>query len=404
MKNKTIVLVGALDTKGIEFSFVRDLIQARGLATVVVDFGILGDPPFKADVSADEVARAGGGSLDELRASQDKTRAMRLMSEGLEKVVLKLHQEGRLDGVLGMAGSGGTAIATAAMRALPVGVPKLMVSTVASADVSPYVGTTDITMMPSVVDVAGLNVISRRIYANAAGAIAGMVEQETPAVVEERPLISASMFGNTTQAVDHARELLEAQGYEVLVFHATGAGGRTMEGLIEAGFIAGNLDLTTTELADEVCGGVLSAGPDRLLAAARKGIPTVLVPGCVDMANFWGIDTVPEKYRSRNLYEWNPNVTLMRTNAAENKLIGGMIARAANQSAGPVAVLVPLKGVSQLDSPGGAFWEPEANQACFEAIKSNLNPAIPYIEMDNNINDPEFSARAVELLLGMLNQ
>lgn len=404
MKNKTIVLVGALDTKGIEFSFVRDLIQARGLATVVVDFGILGDPPFKADVSADEVARAGGGSLDELRSSQDKTRAMRLMSEGLEKVVLKLHQEGRLDGVLGMAGSGGTAIATAAMRALPVGVPKLMVSTVASADVSPYVGTTDITMMPSVVDVAGLNVISRRIYANAAGAIAGMVEQETPAVVEERPLISASMFGNTTQAVDHARELLEAQGYEVLVFHATGAGGRTMEGLIEAGFIAGNLDLTTTELADEVCGGVLSAGPDRLLAAARKGIPTVLVPGCVDMANFWGIDTVPEKYRSRNLYEWNPNVTLMRTNAAENKLIGGMIARAANQSAGPVAVLVPLKGVSQLDSPGGAFWEPEANQACFEAIKSNLNPAIPYIEMDNNINDPEFSARAVELLLGMLNQ
>lgn len=404
MKNKTIVLVGALDTKGIEFSFVRDLIQARGLATVVVDFGILGDPPFKADVSADEVARAGGGSLDELRASQDKTRAMRLMSEGLEKVVLKLHQEGRLDGVLGMAGSGGTAIATAAMRALPVGVPKLMVSTVASADVSPYVGTTDITMMPSVVDVAGLNVISRRIYANAAGAIAGMVEQETPAVVEERPLISASMFGNTTQAVDHARELLEAQGYEVLVFHATGAGGRTMEGLIEAGFIAGNLDLTTTELADEVCGGVLSAGPDRLLAAARKGIPTVLVPGCVDMANFWGIDTVPEKYRSRNLYEWNPNVTLMRTNAAENKLIGGMIARAANQSVGPVAVLAPLKGVSQLDSPGGAFWEPEANQACFEAIKSNLNPAIPYIEMDNNINDPEFSARAVELLLGMLNQ
>ncbi|MCC6955907.1 MAG: Tm-1-like ATP-binding domain-containing protein [Anaerolineales bacterium] len=404
MKNKTIVLVGALDTKGIEFSFVRDLIQARGLATVVVDFGILGDPPFKADVSADEVARAGGGSLDELRASQDKTRAMRLMSEGLEKVVLKLHQEGRLDGVLGMAGSGGTAIATAAMRALPVGVPKLMVSTVASADVSPYVGTTDITMMPSVVDVAGLNVISRRIYANAAGAIAGMVEQETPAVVEERPLISASMFGNTTQAVDHARELLEAQGYEVLVFHATGAGGRTMEGLIEAGFIAGNLDLTTTELADEVCGGVLSAGPDRLLAAARKGIPTVLVPGCVDMANFWGIDTVPEKYRSRNLYEWNPNVTLMRTNVAENKLIGGMIARAANQSTGPVAVLAPLKGVSQLDSPGGAFWEPEANQACFEAIKSNLNPAIPYIEMDNNINDPEFSARAVELLLGMLNQ
>jgi uncharacterized protein (UPF0261 family) len=288
------------------------------------------------------------------------------------------------------------------MRGLPVGTPKVMVSTVAGGDVSQYVGTKDITMMPSIVDVAGLNSISRTIYANAAGAIAGMVEMDSPQQKEEKPLITASMFGNTTKAVDHARSLLEDQGYEVLVFHASGSGGRTMESLIESGFITANLDLTTTELADEVCGGIFSAGPDRLLAAARAGIPTVIAPGCIDMANFWGIDTVPEKYKDRNLYEWNPNVTLMRTNVEENKTIGKMITNAANHSNGPVSILLPLKGVSQLDSPGGEFWYPEANQACFNTIKVNLKPGIEVIELDNNINDPEFSNKAVEVLTQML--
>lgn len=399
---KPIVLVGALDTKGAEFAFVRDLIRARGLEAVVVDFGVMGEPPFAPDIPASEVARAGGSSLEALRASGDKTLAMRTMADGLTSVVADLYAQGRLGGIISMAGSGGTSIATTAMRSLPVGVPKVMVSTVAAGDIAPYVGIKDITMMPSVVDVAGLNSISRQIYANAAGAIAGMVEQALPPAGEEKPIITASMFGNTTPAVNYARERLEAQGYEVLVFHATGTGGRTMEGLIEAGFITANLDITTTELADEVCGGVLSAGPERLMAAARAGIPTVLVPGCVDMANFWARNTVPEQYRSRNLYEWNPNVTLMRTNAEENRQIGELIARAANASTGPVAVLIPLKGVSQLDSPGGAFWDPEADRACFDAIKNGLKPGIPYIEMDNNINDPEFAEKAVELLLGML--
>lgn len=399
-----IILVGALDTKGAEFKFVRDLLQERGLETIVVDFGVLGDPPFEPDISADQVARAGGMSLRELRGSQDKTRAMRIMAEGLSTVVSELHQQARLGGILGMAGSGGTSIATTAMRALPVGVPKLMVSTVASGDVAPYVGAKDITMMPSVVDVAGLNLISRVIYANAAGAIAGMVEQEIPQAGQEKPLITTSMFGNTTSAVNHARECLEARGYEVLVFHSTGTGGRTMESLIDAGFIKANLDMTTTELADEVCGGVLSAGPDRLMASARRGVPTVLVPGCVDMANFWAMDTVPEKYRNRNLYEWNPNVTLLRTNVEENQKIGAWIAQAANASTGPVVVMIPLKGVSQLDSPGGAFWDPEATNACFNAIKQNLKPNIPVVEMDNNINDPEFAEKAVDLLLEMLSQ
>jgi uncharacterized protein (UPF0261 family) len=397
-----VVIAGALDTKGEEFRFVRDLIRGRGLETIVVDFGVLEDAPFRPDISADEVARAGGSSIAELRSSRDKTRAMQVMATGLAKIVKSLYDAGRLGGILGMAGSGGTSIATAAMRELPVGVPKVMASTVGGGDISAYVGAMDITMMPSVVDVAGINSISRRIYANAAGAIAGMVSQELPPLAETRPLITASMFGNTTACVNHAREALEAQGYEVLVFSASGTGGRTMESLIASGFITANLDVTTTELADHVCGGVLSAGPDRLMAAGRAGIPTLLVPGCVDMCNFWAMGTVPERYRGRNLYQWNANVTLMRTNVEENAVIGGMIARAANESTGPVAILLPLKGVSQLDRPDNPFWDPEADGACYDAIKSNLKSGIPLIEMDANINDPAFSERAVEVLLGMV--
>jgi uncharacterized protein (UPF0261 family) len=399
---KPVVLVGALDTKGEEFRFVRDLIRARGLETVVVDFGVIGEPAFTPDVTSDEVARAGGHPLAELREGKDKALAMETMQCGLAGVVSRLYDEGRLGGILGMAGSGGTSIATAAMRALPIGVPKVMASTVAAGDVAAYVGTKDITMMPTVVDVSGINSISQRIYTNAAAAIAGMVEQEAPPTAEGRPLITASMFGNTTQCISHAQKVLEGQGYEVLVFHATGTGGKTMESLIASGFITANLDLTTTELADHVCGGVLSAGPDRLMAAARAGIPTVLAPGCVDMCNFWAIETVPEKYQGRNLYKWNPNVTLMRTTPDENQQMGAMIAAAANASTGPVAVLVPLKGVSQLDSPGGQYWDPEADGACYDAIRKNLKPGIPLIELDANINDPEFADKAVELLTGMM--
>ena len=400
--SKTIVLAGALDTKGADYLFVKALIEARGHMALVVDYGVLGDPPFAPDVSNDEVAGAGGSSIAHLRAAQDKTEAMRAMTDGLRAVVQRLHDEGRLDGILAMGGGGGTAIATAAMRGLPVGVPKLMVTTVASGDVAPYVGTADITMMPSIVDVSGLNRLSRRIYANAAGAICGMVEAEAPPSGADRSLIAASMFGNTTAAVARAQAILEEAGYEVLVFHATGTGGRTMEALIAGGFIAGVLDITTTELADHVCGGVLSAGPERMLAAARAGVPAVLAPGCVDMVNFWGRATVPEKYESRNLYEWNSNITLMRTTEEENRLIGDLIAAAANTSTGPVAILLPLQGVSQLDSPGGQFWDPAADGACYDAIRANLKPGIPIHDIDCNINDPEFADKATELLLEML--
>ncbi len=401
---KTVVIAGALDTKGTDFAYLKELIEREGVNTLVVDFGVMGEPAFPPDITRAEVAKAGGGDIAYLATGEHKDEAMRIMAEGLAVVVRRLYDEGKLDGIISMGGSGGTSIATTAMRALPIGVPKVMVSTVGGGDVSAYAGTKDITFMPSIVDVAGLNRISRVIYANAAGAIAGMVKMERPSAAEAKPIIVASMFGNTTPAVNHAKSILEAEGYEVLVFHATGTGGRVMESLITDGYAVGSLDITTTELADEVCGGVLSAGPERCLAAARAGIPTVLVPGCVDMANFWGMDTVPEKYRNRKLYQWNPNVTLLRTNVEENIKIGEMIARAANESKGPVAVLVPLKGVSMLDSPGGAFWDPEADRACFDAIKRNLRPDIPYIELDYNINDPEFSGKVAETLLEMLRK
>jgi uncharacterized protein (UPF0261 family) len=398
---KTIVVVGSLDTKGEEFALVKDLIEGHGLGTLVVDFGVMGEPYFEPDISRQEVVAAGGGDLARLASGEHKDEAMETMATGLAAVIRKLYDNGRLDGIIGMGGSGGTSITTTAMRALPVGVPKLMLSTLGGGDVSAYAGTRDITFMPSIVDVAGINSISRRIYANAAGAIAGMVLTEAPSG-EEKPLVTASMFGNTTECVNRARRLVEDRGYEVLVFHATGAGGRTMESLIADGYIDGSLDITTTELADEVCGGVFSAGPDRGMAASRAGIPAVIVPGCVDMANFGGVETMPEKYRDRTLYKWNPNVTLLRTNVAENTRIGEMIAAAANAATAPVTILLPLRGVSMLDSEGNQFWDPEADRACFDAIRHNLKPGIPVIEMDNNINDPEFAQACAQQLLDML--
>lgn len=400
--SKTVVLVGSLDTKGQEFAFVKGLIEAEGLNTLVVDFGVMGRPAFAPEVTREAVAKAGEGDLARLASGKHKDDAMQVMAKGLAVVVRELFDAGKLDGILGMGGTGGTSIATAGMRTLPVSVPKVMVSTVGGGNVSAYSGTKDITFIPSIVDVAGINSISRKIYANGAGAIAGMVKMEAPAGGDEKPLITASMFGNTTTCVDHARTIVEKNGYEVLVFHATGIGGKTMESLIAEGYIVGSMDITTTELADNVCGGVFDAGPTRCMAASQAGIPAVVVPGCVDMANFGGIDTVPEKFRNRNLYQWNPNVTLLRTNVAENIKMGEMIAAAANAATAPVTVILPMKGVSMLDSEGERFWDPEADAACFDAIRKNLKPGIPVIEMANNINDPEFSAKVAETLLAML--
>lgn len=400
---KTIAIVGALDTKGKEFEFLKAEIEKRGCATLVVDTGVLGEAVFEPNVSREQVAQAGGSKLSQLVERKDRGEAMTVMTNGVAEITRKLYEEKKIDGIISMGGGGGTVIGTSAMRALPVGFPKLMVSTLASGDTSPYVGTTDITMMPSVVDVAGVNRISRRIYTNAAGAICGMVLGEIEAG-DDKPLIAATMFGNTTTAVDHARQIMEGEGYEVLVFHATGTGGQTMESLVADNYISGVLDITTTEWADEVCGGVLSAGPHRLEAAARVGIPQVVVPGCIDMCNFWALDTVPEKYVDRTLYEWNPNITLMRTTPEENQRMGKIFAEKLNAATGPVAVLIPLKGFSQLDLEGQPFYWPETIQAFITSLKSDLRQDIPVYELEFDINAPEFSRQVADTLLAMLKK
>jgi uncharacterized protein (UPF0261 family) len=323
------------------------------------------------------------------------------MANGAAVIVKALYDQGKIEAVMGMGGSAGTVIGTAAMRELPVGVPKVMVSTLAGGDTAAYVGTKDVVMIPAVVDVAGVNRISAQVYANAVGAVAGMVETAVPDI-EEKPLIAASMFGNTTQLVDQCRAILAEKGYETLVFHATGTGGKTMENLIRDGYFAGLLDVTTTEWADQLTGGVLSAGPERMDGAAQLAVPQVIAPGCLDMANFWAPDTVPNKYKDRLFYKWNPNVTLMRTTPEENAQLGRILAEKANQSTAPVAFFLPLKGVSILDSPGGEFWWPEANEALFAAIKAHVREDIPVIELDCNINDAAFAEAVTGQLLEFL--
>jgi len=397
----TVALLGALDTKGAEYAFVRDCIAARGLGTLLIDTGVLGPPLVRPDVDRREVARAGGADLDTLLQRGDRGEAMAVMSRGAAALVPRLYAEGRFQAILALGGGGGTSVACAAMRTLPLGVPKVMVSTVAGTDVSGYVGVKDIVMIPSIVDVAGINRISREVLARAAGAVCGMLQTEVP-TGDDRPLVAASMFGNTTRCVEHAKAILEQAGYEVLVFHATGTGGRTMESLIESGRIAGVLDVTTTEWADELVGGVLAAGPTRLEAAARGGVPAVVAPGCLDMVNFWKPETVPEKFHGRRFYPHNPNITLMRTTPEENQELGRIIAEKLNLSVGPVTVLLPLGGLSMIDAPGGPFWWPEASHALFQSLKSHLRRDIAVVEMACNINDRAFAQRAAETLLQVM--
>jgi uncharacterized protein (UPF0261 family) len=394
----TIAILGTMDTKGDEHAFVAEQIKKRGHKILVIDVGILSEPKLKPDISREEILSHAGVSLSQLLAKKDRGEAVAAMSKGAPIVLAKLVAEKKIDGVISLGGGGGTAIATAAMRALPIGFPKLMVSTLASGNTAQYVGVKDIVMFPSIVDVSGINRISRQILTRAAGAICGMVEAEPPKG-ENKPIIVASMFGNTTQCVQRAQKLLEEAGYEVLVFHATGIGGRTMESLIETGLVAGVLDITTTEWADELVGGFLGAGPNRLEAAAKNGIPAVIAPGCLDMVNFYGPETVPQKFAGRNFYQHNPQVTLMRTTPDENAHLGKIIAEKLNLSTGAVSVLLPLKGISVISAPGQKFHDPAADQALFQNLKSSLRQDIEVIELDCVINDDAFAEMAAKTLL-----
>jgi uncharacterized protein (UPF0261 family) len=373
--------------------------------TLTIDAGALGAPLFAPDISRDEIFAAAGTTAATVREANDRGRAVEAAARGAAKTVASLHSQGKIDGVLGLGGSAGTTIGTAAMQALPFGVPKLMVSTLASGQVRQYVGVRDIMMLHSVVDICGLNRISRTVLGNAAHAMAGMVLQRRPTGVSAaaKPLITATMFGVTTPCVEASRRALEEAGYEVLVFHATGTGGLTMESFIADGLITGVLDITTTELADELVGGILTAGRDRLTTAGRCGVPQVISVGAVDMVNFGPPDTVPARFQGRRFYQHNPSVTLMRTTPEENAALGREIALKASAASGPTALLLPLRGVSGIDAEGKPFWWPEADAELFDAIRRNVEPSVKLIEHDLHINDPEFAAAAARTLLELIS-
>lgn len=401
----SVYLFATLDTKGPEAEFLRERLIAQGVDVTLVDAGCLGVPALTADISREELFAAAGARLADVAAARDRGQAIALAASGAAEIARERRQLGELSGALAIGGSAGSTIGTAAMRALPLGVPKLMVSTLASGQVRQYVGDKDILMLNSIVDIAGINRISRQVLGNAAAAMGGMVqarqlvENDRP---NDRPLIAATMFGVTTPCIEQARRILERAGYEVLVFHATGAGGQAMESLINEGLIAGVLDITTTELADEIVGGFLTAGPDRLTAAAARGVPQVVSVGATDMVNFHEPESVPERFRERKFYQHNPSVTLMRTTAAENALIGAEIGRKLSASRAPACILLPSKGVSAIDATGQPFDDPEARAALFDAIRQNAG-STEIIELDQHINEAPFAEAAARKLLQLIN-
>ena len=399
MANNVAAVLGTFDTKGREYEFLIKAIKRAGAQVLAIDAGVRELPYFEPDVSRDLVAQAAGVSISELVEKNDRGFAVERMMIGAEKVLSQLHSEGKIGGVICLGGTAGTTIGTYAMKKLPIGFPKMMISTVASGDTRPYVGDKDIIMMNSVVDIAGINRISSAILTNAANAIAGMVTGPASEASDDKPLIAATMFGVTTPCVTKAKDYLEGAGYEVLVFHATGAGGMAMESLVESGMISGVLDITTTEWCDELVGGILNAGPTRLDAAALNGVPQVVSAGALDMVNFGPPDTVPEKFKGRNFYQHNATVTLMRTTKEETAKIGKIIGGKLSKSTAPCVLFLPLKGVSMIDAEGQPFYGPEEDAELFRALRASCDKnAVKIIEKDMHINDDEFAiAMAMEL-------
>lgn len=399
---KTVAVLGTFDTKGKELKFIKECIEEHGLKTLCINTGVF-EPVVEPDISSAEVAAAVGADINAIVEKRDRATATEVLAKGTEKLIPQLYAEGKFDGIISIGGSGGTSLATPAMRQLPLGVPKVMVSTMASGDVSPYVGTSDIVMIPSVVDAEGLNDISKVIFSNAANAVVGMVQNRKELESDGKPLLAATMFGVTTPCVKAAEDYLHEQGYDVLVFHATGTGGKCMEALIDQGFIKGVLDLTTTEWCDEVVGGVLNAGPNRLTAAGKNGIPQVVSVGALDMVNFGPMDTVPAQFKDRNLYKHNPTVTLMRTTADELKSIGHEIATRLADATGKTTLMLPLKGVSMIDVEGQPFYDAEADKVLFDTLRTELADSnVEIVELDTDINDKEFAVAAAKKLISLL--
>ncbi len=402
----TVALLGTLDTKENDYRWLVEHLHDAGVETLTVDVGSFSTSEL-ADISSTEVIEAAGEEPDALRARRDRGEMMTVMGAGAAAVVRSLAAEGRIHGLLAVGGSGGSSVAAPAMQALPIGFPKLLVSTMAAGDVSPYVGAVDATLMYSVVDVAGINQISAQVLGNAVAAIAGMAtahatRSESPSELGERPLVALSMFGLTTPAVDEARATLDELGYECLVFHATGTGGRALEKLADEGLLAGVCDLTTTELADDLVGGVLTAGPHRLAAAGRRGTPQVVSLGALDMVNFGPRATIPERFDDRRFLVHNPTVTLMRTTADEMAELGRRVAAKLRAATGPTTLVLPLRGLSGIDVEGGPFHDPDADRALVDAVRAGLEGSdVRVVERDEAINDEGFG-RAAALALHQL--
>lgn len=400
-----ILMIGCFDTKGEIFSYLRNQLLSRGERVMAINSGVLGSTDlFPVDIEAESVAQQAGHTLADLRAKSDRGYAVDVMSRGVVKTIRSLVSKGGLKAAIGMGGGGGTYIVLSALKEIPMGVPKVCVSTLAAKDLTRQMESKDIVLFPSIVDVAGLNSISEMIIGQAAAAVSAMANAPKPKEAETAGRVAISMFGNTTPCVDQCTKFLKMDGYEVFPFHANGEGGRTMEALIKEGFFDGVLEITTTELADELCGGICSAGPDRLNAAGDMAIPQVIVPGCLDMVNFGPLDTVPEKYKDRQLYSWSPDVTLMRTNKEENIRLGEMLGAKINQSFGPVVVLIPEQGLSQLDEKGKEFYNPEVNQVLFDSIKRKVREPVSVFEFDGHINEDMFARVAVNSLELMIEE
>ena len=395
---RVIHVVGTADTKGEELAYLRDLIVAGGQQALIVDLGTR-TPSVAVDVSAEDVASFHPDGASAVLGGDDRGTAVSGMCAAFSQWCRRHSDE--IAGMISIGGGGGTSIACSGMRELPYGIPKFMVSTLASGDTAPYIGISDIVMMPSVTDIAGLNRLSRVILSNAAHALVGAVTAPSPVAADDKTAIGLTMFGVTTTCVNAITDRLSDR-FDCLVFHATGTGGRSMERLLDQGFISGLVDITTTEIADLLFGGVLAADHDRLDVVARTGAPWVGSVGALDMVNFWAPETIPERYRGRKFYKHNPNVTLMRTTPQENAEMGRWIGEKLNACGGPVRLLVPEKGISALDVEGGDFWHPEADAALFDALRETIDDDNRCVFLPYHINDPAFAEAVAETFLELM--
>ncbi len=403
---KVIAIIGTLDTKGDEISYLKSLVEKRGHDVLIVDTGTLGTPFLDPDISREKVAEAGGERIEELQARRVESFAQEIMARGLKTLLHPLAESGKIHGVVAIGGGQGSIIVAPLLKSLPFGFPKILVSTkITQAGPRPYIGSKDVLILPPVADLAGINRLTEKVLVNAAGAISGMVEMKLPRDSSRKPLVVMSMNGTITDCGLRVKDSLEQEGYEVLVFHSIGTGGEALEEFVktEEG-IAGVIELAVNEIGNYLLGGLASSGPERLTSAGLRGIPQVIVPGSADFINFLGPETVPEKFRGRRIHPHNPQATIVRTNASDNRLLGKTIAEKLNMSRGPVVILWPRKGLSSVDKPDGPFWDPAADQALLTELTACLRSNIPIEEIERHINDAAFSKSVVETFFYLLNQ